>query len=212
MAAKQSPYHFNQFGGDVGGPVLVKSFFSSRLCGQRNTLPNLVFLACPLPPLRRQSAGSPHYCSRVPAPGCRTQTRTLSRKADWRLGNNELLEFATFSRFIGNGFENGGSQNSIEHTGASDVTTDTLSGSLTSTISSGMVNVARAAYARDNEPGLANKHQSRGHVRQAASPISLSAGISSASLHQHSPRAKSAITSPSLMVATPSRRHEYSRR
>src|SRR5207247_6814236 len=41
-------------------------------------------------------------------------------------------------------------------TGASDVTTDTLSGSLTSTISSGMVNVARAAYARDNEPGLAN--------------------------------------------------------
>src|SRR5258708_26970498 len=48
----------------------------------------------------------------------------------------------------------------------SEVTSDTLSGSLTSTISSGMVNLARAAYARDNEPGLANSINPEATVRQ----------------------------------------------
>src|SRR5690348_3540112 len=81
--------------------------------------------------------------------------------------SRELLSVRYNSqRFVGNGFENGGSQNSVEHTGASDVTTDTLSGSLTSTISSGMVNVARAAYARHNEPGLANSVNPEATVRQ----------------------------------------------
>src|SRR6266851_3120054 len=42
----RSPYHFNQFGGDVGGPVVRdKIFFFFDYDGQRNTLPNPVFLA-----------------------------------------------------------------------------------------------------------------------------------------------------------------------
>src|SRR5438874_9747372 len=41
----KSPYHFNQFGGDIGGPVLKdKVFFFFDYDGQRHTLPNLVFL------------------------------------------------------------------------------------------------------------------------------------------------------------------------
>src|SRR6266480_3124296 len=41
----KSPYHFNQFGGDVGGPIVrEKLFFFFDYDGQRNTLPNLVFL------------------------------------------------------------------------------------------------------------------------------------------------------------------------
>src|SRR6267142_570145 len=47
---QKSPYHFNQFGGDVGGPVLrEKLFFFFDYDGQRNTLPNLVFLGVPAP-------------------------------------------------------------------------------------------------------------------------------------------------------------------
>src|SRR5205807_704583 len=42
---RKSPYHFNQFGGDVGGPIVrEKLFFFFDYDGQRNTLPNLVFL------------------------------------------------------------------------------------------------------------------------------------------------------------------------
>src|SRR5581483_9418837 len=59
-------------------------------------------------------------------------------------------------RFNGNGFENGGPQNAFEHTGASNVHTDTLTGSLNSTLSSSIVNVVRAGYTRDDEPGLSN--------------------------------------------------------
>src|SRR5207253_10274693 len=78
-------------------------------------------------------------------------------KGDWQLSAGELLSVRyNGQRFTGAGFENGGPQNSSEHTGASLVTTDTLNGSLTSTISSRFVNVARAGYTRDSEPGQAN--------------------------------------------------------
>jgi hypothetical protein len=88
-------------------------------------------------------------------------------KADWRLSSNQLLSVRyNAQRFVGAGFENGGPQNSSEHTGSSNVTTDTLSGSLTSTISSSIVNVVRAGYSRDNEPGLANSANPEATVRQ----------------------------------------------
>src|SRR5438552_828617 len=167
---QKSPYHFNQFGGDIGGAVLKeKLFFFFDYDGQRNTLPNLVFLGVPSPatPTANQATAIAYLQVRAGS-WTRTQNQNVYLgKADWRLGNNQLLGVRYNSqRFVGNGFENGGSQNSSEHTGASDVTTDTLSGSLTSTISSGMVNVARAAYARDNEPGLANSINPEATVRQ----------------------------------------------
>ncbi|HKV29215.1 MAG TPA: carboxypeptidase-like regulatory domain-containing protein, partial [Candidatus Acidoferrales bacterium] len=42
------PYHFNQFGGDLGGPVFKdKLFFFFDYDGQRNTVANFVFLNLP---------------------------------------------------------------------------------------------------------------------------------------------------------------------
>jgi outer membrane receptor protein involved in Fe transport len=156
----KSPYHFNQFGGDIGGPILKdKLFFFFDYDGQRNTLPNVASLgvAPPPTPTANEQVALAYLQARAPS-WTRTQNQNVYLgKADWRLGNSELLSVRYNSqRFVGNGFENGGPQNGLEHTGASDVTTDTLSGSLTSTISSRVVNVARAAYARDNEPGQAN--------------------------------------------------------
>ena len=156
----KSPYHFNQFGGDLGGPILRdKMFFFFDYDGQRNTLPNLVFLgvASPASPTVNQQAALAYLQARAGS-WTRTQNQNVYLgKVDWRLSNSELLGVRyNAQRFVGNGFENGGPQNSLEHTGASDVTTDTLTGSLTSTISSSIVNVARAGYTRDNEPGQAN--------------------------------------------------------
>src|SRR3989442_14228100 len=90
-------------------------------------------------------------------PWIRTQNQNVYLgKVDWRLANNELLSVRYNSqRFVGDGFENGGPQNSSEHTGASDVTTDTLTGSPTSTISSTRVNVSSADLTRANQPGQA---------------------------------------------------------
>ena len=166
----KSPYHFNQFGGDIGGPVLRdKVFFFFDYDGQRNTLPNLVFLgvAPPATPDANQQTALTYLLARANS-WVRTQNQNVYLgKADWRVSANELVSVRyNAQRFVGAGFENGGPQNSSEHTGASDVTTDTLSGLLTSTLSSGMVNVFRAGYTRDNEPGQANSINPEGTIRQ----------------------------------------------
>jgi outer membrane receptor protein involved in Fe transport len=167
---RKSPYHFNQFGGDLGGPVVREKIFSFfDYDGQRNTLPNLVFLPVGVPaaPTANQQAAFNFLQARANS-WIRTQNQNVYLgKADWRLSNNELLSVRyNAQRFVGNGFENGGPQNSSEHTGTSDITTDTLTGSITSTISSGTVNVARAGYTRDNELGLANSLNPEATVRQ----------------------------------------------
>lgn len=166
----KSPYHFNQFGGDLGGPVLRdKLFFFFDYDGQRNTLPNLVFLgvAPPATPTANQQTALAFLQARDNS-WVRTQNQNVYLgKADWRASSTELVSVRyNAQRFVGAGFENGGPQNAFEHTGASDVTTDTLSGQLTSTISPTMVNAFRAGYTRDNEPGQANSINPEGTVRQ----------------------------------------------
>lgn len=166
----KSPYHFNQFGGDIGGPIRRdKMFFFFDYDGQRNTLPNLVFLAVapPATPTANQQTALSYLQARAGS-WTRTQNQNVYLgKVDWRVKDSQLLSVRYNSqRFVGNGFENGGPQNSLEHTGASDVTTDTLTGSLTSTISSSIVNVARAGYTRDNEPGQANSINPEATVRE----------------------------------------------
>jgi hypothetical protein len=156
----RSPYHFNQFGGNLGGPIFRdKMFFFFDYDGQRNTLPNTVFLGVtpPATPTANQQTALDYLQARDGS-WIRTQNQNVYLgKVDWRLGTNQLLSVRyNAQRFNGAGFENGGPQNSSEHTGASNVHTDTLTGSLTSTISSRIINVARAGYTRDDEPGLSN--------------------------------------------------------
>lgn len=156
----RSPYHFNQFGGDLGGPVVRdKLFFFFDYDGQRNTLPNTVFLgvAPPASPTANEQTALAYLQARDSS-WIRTQNQNVYLgKVDWKASASQLVGIRyNAQRFVGAGFENGGPQNSSEHTGASDVTTDTLTGSLTSTISPRLLNVARGGYTRDNEPGLAN--------------------------------------------------------
>ena len=44
----KSPYHYNQFGGTLGGPIRRnRDFYFANYDGQRNTQPNVVFLNLP---------------------------------------------------------------------------------------------------------------------------------------------------------------------
>jgi hypothetical protein len=164
----RSAYHFNQFGGNLGGPILRdRMFFFFDYDGQRNTLPNLVFLGVkpPAVPTPNQQTALNYLQSRAGS-WIRTQNQNVYLgKVDWHISTGESLGVRyNAQRFNGNGFENGGTQNAFEHTGASNVTTDTLTGSLTSVISTRIVNVVRAGYTRDNEPGLSNSINPEGTI------------------------------------------------
>jgi hypothetical protein len=173
----KSPLHFNQFGGNLGGPVVKeKLFFFFDYDGQRNTLPNFAFLnlkgfvaAPPGSVIAGFENDALAYLTARAQPWTRTQNQDVYLgKADWHISQNHLLTGRINSqRFTGNNFENGGAQNSLEHTGASLVTTDTFSARLTSTFSSKLTNVASYTYLRDNEPGQANSSNPEATVRNA---------------------------------------------
>src|SRR2546426_7177421 len=126
---QKSPLHFNQFGGNVGGPVVKdKLFFLFDYDGQRNTLPNFTFLNLPTPfTVSSDPNIGPHqqraldYLTPRAAPWTRLQNQDVYLgKIDWHITARNLLTGRINSqRFTGGNFENGGTQNSLEHTGAS---------------------------------------------------------------------------------------------
>ncbi len=133
----KSPYHFNQFGGALGGPLRPKrAFFFVNYEGQRSTAQNVVLLSLPtgftLSPdpsvaVFQQSALA--YLTARSSSWLRTFNQDLFfAKGDWYLSPRHLLTGRwNRQRFDGEGLENpGGAQVSFEHTGASLVNTDTV--------------------------------------------------------------------------------------
>ncbi|MHB8525741.1 MAG: TonB-dependent receptor [Candidatus Acidiferrales bacterium] len=168
----RQPYHFNQFGGDLGGPIVKdKLFFFFDYDGQRNTVANFVFLNgapfCTVCTANQTTAIN--YLTARAAPWSSTFNQNVYlAKVDWHISSNEMLSARyNAQRFTGLNLENGGPQNSVEHTGASDVTSDTLTATLTSTLRPTLVNVFQFNYARDNEPGFANSDLPQVTVRNA---------------------------------------------
>src|SRR2546425_3432943 len=170
LGRRKPPYHFNQFGGDIGGPVKKdKLFFFFDYDGQRNTLQNLVATppACTGALDVNQSAACTYLLARDASWLQTFNQNVYLGKADWRINSGELLSVRINSqRFNGAGLEFSGTTVSNEHSGASDVVTDTISGQLTSTLSQRFVNEFRASYVRDNEPGQSNSINPEAFVRQ----------------------------------------------
>ena len=177
----KAPYHFNQFGGDIGGPIMRdKAFFFFDYDGQRNTLPNIVSLNLPpgFTPSDQFQTLALNYLTARDATWSRTQNQdAYFAKVDLRLNPSQLLTVRWNSqRFKGANFENGGLQNALEHTGASNVTTDALSASHTWSVTPTVVNVARFAWLRDDEPGAANSDNPEATVKQSPVGTVLTVG------------------------------------
>src|SRR5947209_7623868 len=171
LGRRKPPYHFNQFGGDIGGPVKKdKLFFFFDYDGQRNTLQNLVATppACPPGAPDVNTTAACAYLLARDASWLQTFNQNVYfGKADWRINSGELLSVRINSqRFNGAGLEFGGPTVSNEHSGASNVVTDTISGQLTSTLSPPFVNEFPPAYVPDNEPGQSNSINPEAFVRQ----------------------------------------------
>ena len=171
----KSPYHYNQFGGSLGGPLRRdRDFFFVNYDGQRNTQPNPVIFNLP--------ANTPGDAATLAAiarlqPLAQSWTRTQDQdvfliKTDHQLTAGERLSLRyNHQNFTGDGFESGGPQIAFEHTGASNVKTRTLNGSLTSILGSALFNEVRAQWARDQEPGFANSDNPEATIQQSGATV-----------------------------------------
>ena len=175
LGRPKSPYHYNQFGGVVGGPIVRdRHFFFANYDGQRNTQPNTVFLNVPgNAPGDALTQLALARLQPLAASWQRTQNQdTFLIKTDHQLTNNHRLTLRyNHQNFVGEGFENGGTQQSFETTGASKVYTRTFNTTVASVLGSSLFNEARVQWAKDREPGEANSENPQADVRQGATLV-----------------------------------------
>jgi len=171
----KSPYHYNQFGGTAGGPIRRnKDFFFGNYDGQRNTQPNIVFLN--LPSTTPGDAATQAAIATL-QPLAQSWERALDQdvfliKTDHELNTaNRLTLRYNHQNFTGDGFENGGAQNSIEHTGASLVRTRTFNAAFTSVISARLFNELKFQASKDQEPGEANSENPEATIQQSGTTV-----------------------------------------
>lgn len=154
----KSPFHFNQFGATLGGPIRKERlFFFINYEGLRSNLPNPVFLNLPAgfqldsdPTVAHFQQVALHYLK----PRAASWVWPISQndylaKIDWQLSEkHRIAALLDVQRFAGGGvFAN--SQTTFEHTTSSPADVETGTVSLTSTISNRTVNVARFGYLRE---------------------------------------------------------------
>ena len=172
-ARPKRAYHFNQFGGNVGGPIKKnKLFFFFDYDGQRNTTPNPVILtvAAPSDALSQQALQQLQ-------PFLAPYTNSLNNnvylgKVDWDINASQRLSVRyNANRFKGVNFENTGQSSASEHTGNSDVSTDNFAGNHTYVLGSKAVLESRLIFTRDNEPGAANSTAPEAQIRQNGATV-----------------------------------------
>lgn len=179
----RQPFHVNQFGGAVGGPIVRnKNFFFFNYDGQRRRLPNPVFLGVPIPAANTLSpAAQAGYAAGVQRLTSLLTPYTLSfnqdvylAKNDWHINDNHRLSVRyNAQRFNGEGLESSGNQIAFEHSGVAKVTTDTLTASLSSTLTARLLNEFRFQFMRDNEPGLPYTETIETVLRQSGTNVLL---------------------------------------
>jgi hypothetical protein len=173
-------YHFHQFGGNIGGPVIKdKLFFFFDYDGQRNNVGNVVALTLPagVDPAtfdQYQTAAYNYLQQRANSYPTTFNQNVYLGKMDWIINPKHQASFRyNAQRFTGGALENSGAVASgvpsispLEHTGNSNVNTDSFNVQLTSTITNSLVNVLKFSYQRDNEPGLSNSNNPEALVRE----------------------------------------------
>jgi hypothetical protein len=171
----KSPYHYNQFGGTAGGPIRKnRDFFFVNYDGQRNTQPNIVFLN--LPSSTPSDPATQAAIARL-QPLAASWQRTLDQdvylaKTDHAINDSNRLTLRyNHQDFTGENFENGGAQNSLEHTGASLVKTRAFNASFSSVLTGRLFNEVRFQYSRDSEPGRANSDNPEAVIQQSGTTV-----------------------------------------
>src|SRR5882672_2901002 len=170
--AKRPKSQINQFGGTVGGPIKKdRAFFFAAYDGQRSTIPNVV----DAPNFFAQSAAIQTLLApKMVTYNVGRDQNVFMFKTDIRVNNsNQLVLRFNQQNFTGNNNENGGALSVQEHSGNSVAKTTTFSGSLTSTLTSRVINEFRFQFGRDSEPGQANSDVTEARIQTGGGFLQL---------------------------------------
>jgi outer membrane receptor protein involved in Fe transport len=152
---RRAKLQINQFGGHFGGPISRnRAFFFFTYDGQRASVPQVMDVP--------NIGAAPAAARTVLVP--LIHAYEIGRKQDVFLGKsdikindrNQLVLRYNHQGFNGKNNENNGPLSAEEHSGDSNVKSDTFSTTLTSTLRNNVINEFRLQLARDKEPGLAN--------------------------------------------------------
>ena len=173
----KEPLHVHQFGAQFGGPLHKdKIFFVAAYDGQRRNLGNGAFLSLPAGFQLSSNATTAVFQQRaldylVPRASPYVQTNnedSYFARVDWHLTPTQIFATRWNSARVTNlNGSNNGPQNSLEHTGTSSVSNDSLALSLTSVISSTAVNVARFNYLGNANSSDANTPNPQANIFEA---------------------------------------------
>jgi outer membrane receptor protein involved in Fe transport len=166
--ADKPAYHFNQFGGNFGGPVKKdRAFFFFNYDGQRNTRPITMALGTQAPTDAASQAGLARVLPFIQNYTLGFNQDVYLGKFDWQADEaNRLSVRYNGQRFKGRNLENSGAQSAQEHSGNSNVTTNQFTVQLNTTFTPRLLNEFRTQFAYDKEPGTANSDNAEGNILQ----------------------------------------------
>src|SRR3954469_14134234 len=173
----KSPYHFDQYGFSLGGPIVKdKHFFFANWDRQRNSTPNIVVLGGGRITSFPTDAASQAALATLSAIGGEYNQQqnqdVYLLKTDHELMVNNHLSFRiNRQRFHGLNFENSGITNASQHSGNSNVFTDSYSTVWDTVGSSSFFNEVRAQYLKDSEPGEANNANPEATILQGGNTV-----------------------------------------
>jgi outer membrane receptor protein involved in Fe transport len=190
----KSPYHYDQYGFSAGGPIVRdKHFFFANWDRQRNSVPNIVILGGGRFTSFPTDADTQRGLA-ILTPLAQTYPRQQNQdvylaKTDHELGSRNHVSLR-YNRqtFHGINFENGGVINSVEHTGNSNVFTDTFSGVWQTTPTNWFFNEVRAQHLKDREPGQANVAAPEAQIFQPPTPGASGIAVLTIGRNSFSPR------------------------
>src|SRR5260370_30015696 len=168
-------YHFNQFGGNIGGPIVKnRAFFFFDYDGQRNNTGNPILITFPTPATANQTAALNYLAARTATYNRTFYQNVLLGKVDVNLNSrNQLSGRYNAQRFAGQAQENSGATSALGHTVASNVNTAPNGTKETAQFTPNLLNIFKFSYQRDNEPGLANSINPEALVRFAGQSFSV---------------------------------------
>ncbi|MEW6734413.1 MAG: carboxypeptidase regulatory-like domain-containing protein [Acidobacteriota bacterium] len=159
-----------QFGAILSGPIQKdKTFFFFNYDGQRNSEPNAVIFGARPPADAASQAAAQRLASFLGTYDRKFNQDVFLGKVDHQLFSNTRLSVRyNHQDFEGTNLENSGSTSALEHTGNSNVKTDTVTANATTVVTSRLINEARFNFSRDKEPGQANSDNPEAIIRLGA--------------------------------------------